>query len=144
MSDSVRPHRWRPTRLPRPWDSPGKSSGVWCHCLLHLRVYHHLNKSSLCFLDLPVVSEFLLQGNRNLPSNYISGGVSQISVKPQLLTSFVLERHCLNSCFSLSFMHSYCLRHLGTYCHKPCRTEKVPSVLAPEISLERMSRRKYK
>ena len=23
MSDSVRPHRWQPTRLPRPWDSPG-------------------------------------------------------------------------------------------------------------------------
>ena len=23
MSDSVRPHRWQPTRLPHPWDSPG-------------------------------------------------------------------------------------------------------------------------
>ena len=31
MSDSVRPHRWLPTRLPRPWDSPGKSTGVGCH-----------------------------------------------------------------------------------------------------------------
>ena len=28
MSDSVRPHRWKPTRLPHPWDSPGKSTGV--------------------------------------------------------------------------------------------------------------------
>ena len=34
MSDSVRPHRWQPTRLPRPWDSPGKNSGVGCHFLL--------------------------------------------------------------------------------------------------------------
>ena len=34
MSDSVRPHRPKPTRLPRPWDSPGKSTGVGCHCLL--------------------------------------------------------------------------------------------------------------
>ena len=34
VSDSVRPHRWQPTRLPRPWDSPGKNTGVGCHFLL--------------------------------------------------------------------------------------------------------------
>ena len=34
MSESVRPHRWQPTRLPRPWDSPGKNTGVGCHFLL--------------------------------------------------------------------------------------------------------------
>ena len=34
MSDSVRPHRRQPTRLPRPWDSPGKNAGVGCHFLL--------------------------------------------------------------------------------------------------------------
>ena len=34
MSDSVRPHRRQPTRLPRPWDSPGKKTGVGCHFLL--------------------------------------------------------------------------------------------------------------
>ena len=34
MSDSVRPHREQPTRLPRPWDSPGKNTGVGCHFLL--------------------------------------------------------------------------------------------------------------
>ena len=34
MSDSVRSHRWQPTRLPRPWDSPGKNAGVGCHFLL--------------------------------------------------------------------------------------------------------------
>ena len=28
MSDSVQPHRRQPTRLPRPWDSPGKNTGV--------------------------------------------------------------------------------------------------------------------
>ena len=31
MSDSVRPHRRQPTKLPRPWDSPGKNTGVGCH-----------------------------------------------------------------------------------------------------------------
>ena len=34
MSDSVRPHKRQPTRLPRPWDSPGKNTGVGCHFLL--------------------------------------------------------------------------------------------------------------
>ena len=34
VSDSVRPHRWQPTRLPYPWDSPGKNTGVGCHFLL--------------------------------------------------------------------------------------------------------------
>ena len=30
----MRPHRRQPTRLPRPWDSPGKNTGVGCHFLL--------------------------------------------------------------------------------------------------------------
>ena len=34
MSDSVRPHRWQPTKLPCPWDSSGKNTGVGCHFLL--------------------------------------------------------------------------------------------------------------
>ena len=34
VSDSVRPHRRQPTRLRCPWDSPGKNTGVGCHCLL--------------------------------------------------------------------------------------------------------------
>ena len=34
MSDSVQPHRQQPTRLPRPWDSPGKNTEVGCHFLL--------------------------------------------------------------------------------------------------------------
>ena len=34
MSNSVWPHRRQPTRLPRPWDSPSKNTGVGCHFLL--------------------------------------------------------------------------------------------------------------
>ena len=34
MSNSVRPHRWQPMKLPRPWDSPGKNTGMGCHFLL--------------------------------------------------------------------------------------------------------------
>ena len=34
MSNSVQPHRRQPTKLRRPWDSPGKNTGVGCHFLL--------------------------------------------------------------------------------------------------------------
>ena len=34
MSDSLRPHGLYPTRFFRPWDSPGKNTGVGCHLLL--------------------------------------------------------------------------------------------------------------
>ena len=34
MSNSVQPHRQQPTRLPHPWDSPSKNTGVGCHFLL--------------------------------------------------------------------------------------------------------------
>ena len=34
MSDSVGPHRWQPTMVPHPLDSPGKNTGVGCHFLL--------------------------------------------------------------------------------------------------------------
>ena len=37
MSDSVRPQRRQPTRLPSPWDSPGKNTGVGFHSLLQCR-----------------------------------------------------------------------------------------------------------
>ena len=40
MSDSLRPHGLQPTRLLRPWDFPGKSTGVGCHCLL-LLIFSH-------------------------------------------------------------------------------------------------------
>ena len=34
VSNSVQPHRQKPTRLPPPWDSPGKNTGGGCHFLL--------------------------------------------------------------------------------------------------------------
>ena len=37
MSDSVRPHRWQPTKLHHPWDSPGKNTGVGCYFLLQCK-----------------------------------------------------------------------------------------------------------
>ena len=61
MSDSVRPHRRRPTRLPHPWDSPGKNTGVGCHFLLQgIFLTQGSNPRLLCLLhwqmgSLPLV-----------------------------------------------------------------------------------------
>ena len=49
VSDSVRPHRRQPTRLPCPWDSPGKNTGVGCHFLLQcMKVKSEREVTRLC------------------------------------------------------------------------------------------------
>ena len=47
----MRPHRQQATKLLRPWDSPGKNTGVGCHFLLqcmHARILSHCNRVRLC------------------------------------------------------------------------------------------------
>ena len=49
VSDSVRPHRRQPTRLPCPWDSPCKNTGVDCHFLLQcMKVKRESEVAQLC------------------------------------------------------------------------------------------------
>ena len=46
---TLRPHRQQPTRLPRPWDSPGKNIGVGCHFLLQcMKVKSESEVAQLC------------------------------------------------------------------------------------------------
>ena len=46
---TLRPHRRQPTRLPRPWDSPGKNTGVGCHFLLQcMKVKSEREVAQLC------------------------------------------------------------------------------------------------
>ena len=47
MSHSVRPHRCQPTRLPSPWDSPDKNTGVGCHFLLQCMKVKSLSRVRL-------------------------------------------------------------------------------------------------
>ena len=54
MSDFVQPHRWQPTRLPCPWDSPGNNTGVGCHFLLQcMKVKSESEVSQSC----PILSD---------------------------------------------------------------------------------------
>ena len=63
MSDSVQPHRRQPTRLPCPWDSPGKNTGVGCHVLLHcMKVKSEREVAQLC-LTLSDPMDFSLPGS---------------------------------------------------------------------------------
>ena len=48
----MRPHRQQPTRLPHPWDSPGKNAGVGCHFLLR-KIPNSLHLGSIC-IDEPM------------------------------------------------------------------------------------------
>ena len=54
VSDSVRPCRRQPTRLLRPWDSPGKNTGVGCQFLLQcmkVKSESDIAQSCLTFFD---------------------------------------------------------------------------------------------
>ena len=65
--DSVRPQRWQPTRLRRPWDSPGKNTGAGCHFLLQcMKVKSESEVAQSCLtLHDPMVC--------NLPGSSIHG-----------------------------------------------------------------------
>ena len=56
VSDSQRPHGLQPTRLLHPWDFPGKSTGVGCHCLLHNGVLLSHKKEQIwgCWTEVDV------------------------------------------------------------------------------------------
>ena len=100
MSESVQPHRWQPTRLPCPWDSPGKNTGVGCHCLLQcMKVKSECEVAQLC----PTLSDPM---DCSLPGSSIHG-IFQASVL--ILCTFPLDQDS-----SLLFCIS--LKNLGCFC----------------------------
>ena len=64
---TVQPHRQKPTRLPCPWDSPGKNTGVGCHFLLQcMKVKSGREVTQLC----PTPSDPM---DHSLPGSSIHG-----------------------------------------------------------------------
>ena len=86
MSDSVRPHRQQPTMLPRPWDSPGKNTGVDCHLLLQcMKVKSESEVAQLCLtLSDPM--------DCSLPGSSIHG-IFQARVLERVAIAFCSENH---------------------------------------------------
>ena len=100
MSDSrVWPHRLKPTRLPHPWDSPGKNTGVGRHFLLHCHA-RKVKRESEVAQSCPILSDPV---DCSLPGSSVHG-IFQARVLIKNLLSFVNDG---------SF-------HLGSYKEKLC------------------------
>ena len=109
MSDSVRPHRRQPTRLPHPWDSPGKNTGVGCHFLLQcMKVKSESEVTQSC----PTLSDPM---NCSLPGSSVHG-IFQARVLTRVGCHRLL-RHILHA-------HLKCLR--TTALHKKDTCHSVP------------------
>ena len=63
MSDSARLHKQQPTRLPHPWDSPGKNTGVGCHFLLQFMKVKSENEVVQSYLTLSYPMDCSLPGS---------------------------------------------------------------------------------
>ena len=87
MSDSVRTHRWQPTRLPCPWDSPGKNTRVGCHFLLQcMKVKSESEVAQSC----PILSNPM---DCSPPGSSVHG----------IFQARVLEWCAIGRCYSLFF-----------------------------------------
>ena len=101
MSDSVRPHRQQLTRLPHPWDSPGKNTGVGCHFLLQcMKVKSEREVAQSC----PTSQPHGLQPTRLLHPWDLPGKSTGVG-RHRLLPSLVLAHTCSGD-------YSPCRHHL--------------------------------
>ena len=99
MSDSVRPHRPQPTRLRRPWNSPGKNTGVGCHFLFQcMKVQSESEVAQLCLT--------LSDAMDCSPPGSSVHGIFQARVLEWGAIAFSKDvAQFLNSYFSLSLFH---------------------------------------
>ena len=99
--DSVRPYRQQPTRLPHPWDSPGKNTGVGCHFLLQcMKVKSESEVAQSC----PTLSDPM---DCSLPGSSVHGifqarvlewgaiAFSESSPKPMSIESVMPSNHLI-------------------------------------------------
>ena len=98
MSDSVRPHRRQPTRLPHPWVSPGKNTGVGCHFLLQcMKVKSESEVTQSC----PTLSDPMDCS----PSGSSIHGIFQARVLEWGGIAFSAHQHDLFPTFSLTCLY---------------------------------------
>ena len=97
MPDSVRPHRRQPTRPRRPWESPGKNTGVGCHLLLQRMKVKSENEVAQSCLTLGDAMDC------SLPGSSIHGIFLAFS---EVYSSFIqITKDCNQpKCFQLDIM----------------------------------------
>ena len=98
MSDSVQPHRRQPTRLFCPWDSPGKSTGLGCHCLLQcMKVKSESEVTQSC----PTLSDPM---DCSLPGSSVHGIFqARVLLRKAFLSFLVILWNSAFRCLYLSF-----------------------------------------
>ena len=102
----MRPHTRQPTRLPRPWDSPGKNTGVGCHFLLQcmkVKSEREVVQSCLTLHDPMGCS---------LPGSSIEESKRQVHSNIKLFSFQFWE--IVNSCYNWPFSCSHSLPVLHT------------------------------
>ena len=94
MSDSVRPHRRQTTRLPRPWDSPGKNTGVGCYFPLQCIKVKSESEVAQCvrLLATPWTAAYQAPPSMGFCRQEYWSGVPL----PSLLTNFKISSKILN------------------------------------------------
>ena len=112
MSDSVRPHRSQPTRLPGPWDSPGKNSEVGCHFLFQ---YMKVKSESEVAQSCPTLSDPTDSSPQAPPSmgfsrqEYWSG----VPLPSLCVFAVICYFHILTSQIYI-YLARPCMRHAGS------------------------------
>ena len=100
MYDSVRPHRWQPTRLPNPWDSPGKNSGVGGYFFLQCMKVKSESEVAQSCLTLSDPMDFSLPGSSIhgiFQATVLEWGAIAFSLFPTIQYNRGKKLHCFES-----------------------------------------------
>ena len=114
ISDSVRPHRRQPTRLPHPWGSPGKNTGVGCHFLLQcMKVKSESEVAQSC----PTLSDPM---DCSLAGSSVHGNFqARVLVWVTSAFSTIYTCMCVYICIYIYIcLHKYVYIFMYTYIHK--------------------------
>ena len=109
MSNSVRPHRRQPTRLPHRWDSPGKNTGVGCHFLLQcMKVKSESEVAQLC----PTLSDPL---DCSLPGSSVHGIFQARVLEWGAIASGYMQTYFQSAHFNIMHTNSFTMYQLRYY-----------------------------
>ena len=136
MSDSVRPHRWQPTRLPHPWDSPGKNTGVGCHFLLQCMKVKSESEATQSCRTLSDSMDCSLPGSsvhRIFQASVLEWGAiafSETRLYSSVLLSVKWEGECIRLCVLLALNNLTSIK-----CFAQCLTQEVFTILTVVVSI---------
>ena len=104
VSDSLWPHRLRPTRLLCPWDSPGKNTGVGCHVLLQGIFPNQGLNPQLFHLFYWQAGSLPLASSPGKPRGKVCGPSNTVSFRKRLTSLLVpIPMRCQFRCSSISY-----------------------------------------